>query len=114
MYRLKAHKTKYSFIEPGRHLRGRELNLTLVWCVMPRVGECKRWGAHRAGGAGVGVGHRSGGVSGRELNLKRVWCAVARVGEWGQRAGGGMGRRAGIEVVWRWAASGWVAAGEAA
>lgn len=38
VYRLKAHKTKYSFIEPGRHLRGRELNLTLVWCVMPRVG----------------------------------------------------------------------------
>ncbi len=39
VYRLKGHKTKYSFIEPGRHLRGRELNLTLVWCVMPRVGE---------------------------------------------------------------------------
>ncbi|GIL44834.1 hypothetical protein Vafri_2302 [Volvox africanus] len=36
--KLDDHKTKYAFIEPGRHLRGRALNLTLVWCVMPRVG----------------------------------------------------------------------------
>ncbi|PNH04558.1 Signal peptidase complex subunit 3A, partial [Tetrabaena socialis] len=36
--RLNAHKTKYAFIEPGRYLRNREVNLTLVWCVMPRVG----------------------------------------------------------------------------
>ncbi|GLC39236.1 hypothetical protein PLESTM_000866900 [Pleodorina starrii] len=36
--RLNNHKTKYAFIDPGRNLRGRSLNLTLVWCVMPRVG----------------------------------------------------------------------------
>ncbi|EFJ49281.1 hypothetical protein VOLCADRAFT_120777 [Volvox carteri f. nagariensis] len=36
--KVSNHKTKYAFIDPGRNLRGRPLNLTLVWCVMPRVG----------------------------------------------------------------------------
>ncbi|KAG2493769.1 hypothetical protein HYH03_007990 [Edaphochlamys debaryana] len=36
--RLNNHKTKYAFIDSGKYLRGREFNLTLVWCVMPRVG----------------------------------------------------------------------------
>ncbi|GFR50602.1 hypothetical protein Agub_g12879 [Astrephomene gubernaculifera] len=35
---LANHKTKYAFIDTGRNLRDRPVNLTLVWCVMPRVG----------------------------------------------------------------------------
>jgi signal peptidase complex subunit 3 len=31
-------RQKYPFIDQGKHLRGRELNLTLVWNVMPKVG----------------------------------------------------------------------------
>jgi hypothetical protein len=37
--RLKNHKTKYSFIHPSKGLLGADVNLTLVWHVMPRVGE---------------------------------------------------------------------------
>mmetsp|Transcript_20065 Transcript_20065/g.55855 ORF Transcript_20065/g.55855 Transcript_20065/m.55855 type:complete len:181 (+) Transcript_20065:216-758(+) len=36
--RLKNHKTKYSFIHPSKGLKGAQVNLTLVWHVMPRVG----------------------------------------------------------------------------
>ncbi|PNW73144.1 hypothetical protein CHLRE_14g620400v5 [Chlamydomonas reinhardtii] len=38
VFKLSNHKTKYAFIDPGHNLRGRDVNLTLVWCVMPRVG----------------------------------------------------------------------------
>lgn len=38
--KLRGHKTKYAFIEQGRNLRGRDVNLTLAWSIMPRVGEC--------------------------------------------------------------------------
>ncbi|KAL6756430.1 22 kDa subunit of signal peptidase [Haematococcus lacustris] len=36
--KVKRHKTKYPFLDQGRGLRGADLNLTLVWNVMPRVG----------------------------------------------------------------------------
>jgi hypothetical protein len=36
--KLKKHKTKYAFIDIGKNLRARDINLTLVWDVMPRVG----------------------------------------------------------------------------
>lgn len=38
--RLKNFKTKYPFVHPNKGLRGAAVNLTLVWHVMPRVGEC--------------------------------------------------------------------------
>ncbi|KXZ50940.1 hypothetical protein GPECTOR_14g187 [Gonium pectorale] len=62
--RLSGHKTKYAFIDAGRNLRGRTVNLTLVWCVMPRVGRMytqrlagpsvKLPGERRGAGAGGG------------------------------------------------------------
>eukprot|EP00798_Chlamydomonas_sp_ICE-L_P026206 gene26205-11936_t len=39
LIKLKGHKTKYAFIDQVRGLRNRQVNLTLVWHVMPRVGE---------------------------------------------------------------------------
>ena len=39
--KLKKHKTKYALIDIGRNLRNREVNLTLVWDIMPRVGALK-------------------------------------------------------------------------
>ena len=39
LIKLKGHKTKYAFIDQGKNLRGRDVNLTLVWSVMPKVGE---------------------------------------------------------------------------
>ncbi len=44
MIKLRNHKTKYAFIDQHRSLRGRQVNLTLVWNVMPRVGERGVWG----------------------------------------------------------------------
>lgn len=35
---LPALRQKYVFVDRGRGLRGRPLNLTLAWNVMPRVG----------------------------------------------------------------------------
>ena len=35
---MKKHKTKYAFLDIGNGLRGRDLNLTLVWDVQPKVG----------------------------------------------------------------------------
>ncbi|GAX76117.1 hypothetical protein CEUSTIGMA_g3560.t1 [Chlamydomonas eustigma] len=48
--KLKKHKTKYSFIGHGKDLRGRDLNLTLVWDIMPRVGAL--WMSERSFGVG--------------------------------------------------------------
>lgn len=39
LIKLKGHKTKYAFIDQGKNLRGRDVNLTLVWSVMPKVGK---------------------------------------------------------------------------
>uniref|UniRef100_A0A7S0RAM1 Signal peptidase complex subunit 3 n=1 Tax=Chlamydomonas leiostraca TaxID=1034604 RepID=A0A7S0RAM1_9CHLO len=36
--RLKGHKTKYAFIDHGTGMHRADMNLTLVWDVMPRVG----------------------------------------------------------------------------
>ena len=36
--KLKKHKTKYAFIDIRKNLRDRDVNLTLVWDIMPRVG----------------------------------------------------------------------------
>lgn len=38
--RLKGHKTKYAFIDHGAGMHRADMNLTLVWDVMPRVGGC--------------------------------------------------------------------------
>ena len=36
--KLKKHKSKYAFIDIGRNLRDKDVNLTLVWDIMPRIG----------------------------------------------------------------------------
>lgn len=36
----KKFRQKYKFDDQGRNLRNREFNLTVVWNIMPRVGEC--------------------------------------------------------------------------
>jgi hypothetical protein len=39
LIKLKKQKTKYAFIDIGKNLRSRAVNLTLAWDVMPRVGK---------------------------------------------------------------------------
>lgn len=36
--KLRALRQKYAFLDQGAGLRGRDLNLTLSWNVMPKVG----------------------------------------------------------------------------
>lgn len=31
-------KQKYEFIDQGNHMRGMPFNMTMTWCIMPRVG----------------------------------------------------------------------------
>lgn len=31
-------KQKYEFMDQGKHMRGMPFNMTLTWCIMPRVG----------------------------------------------------------------------------
>lgn len=31
-------RQEYDFIDQGSHLRGTAINMTLTWCIMPRVG----------------------------------------------------------------------------
>lgn len=31
-------KQKYDFMDQGKHMRGMPFNLTMTWCIMPRVG----------------------------------------------------------------------------
>lgn len=106
MIKLRNHKTKYAFIDQKKNLRGRPLNLTLVWNVMPRVGErpavtrCARClGGPRARGGWVLLGV----VRGRSVRFlalcgaalcaqpKKWWRAAGTYGMVNRPATGGAG-----------------------
>eukprot|EP00892_Ulva_mutabilis_P007437 jgi/Ulvmu1/5065/UM021_0082.1 len=39
-------KQKYEFMDQGKHMRGMLFNLTMTWCIMPRVGALRTYEEH--------------------------------------------------------------------
>ena len=42
-------RQEYDFIDQGSHLRGMPLNMTLTWCIMPKVGGIPSSTSHTVG-----------------------------------------------------------------